>query len=131
MAKGSILISIFRPTDEMSVIIERLMSRETITLEVYSGYDDQGMQSFATGVSIEAGVIRADSYIIDPSGSWIATPLTLYVPPGQAATPGEQDRITLSGGDVFSVALVTAPRRIGALRSGSPDHTRCRCTRGG
>ena len=131
MARGSILISTSRRTDLMSVIIERLMSRETVTVEVYSGYDDEGAQSFAAGVTIEAGVIRSDSYIIDREGSRIATPLTLYVSPGQAVTPGEQDRITLSNGDVFSVALVTEPRRIEALRSGSPDHTRCRCTRGG
>ena len=41
----------------MSVIIERLMSREDVTVEVYSGYDGQGAQSFAAGVTIEAGAV--------------------------------------------------------------------------
>ena len=117
----------------MSVIIDRLMSRETVSIEAQSGtFDGQGKPGFSAGVDVDCGVIRSDKYVIDPEGAKILTPLTLYVPPDGALTPGDADRVTLSGGDVFTVIEVTAPRRIGAARgSTTADHTRARCVRGG
>jgi hypothetical protein len=115
----------------MSVVISRLADTETVTVEVYAAYDGQGRPTFDSEVEILAHVRRTDAYVIAKDGSKVKTPLTLYVPPGQGLTPGEKDRITLSDGDVFTVAEAVSPRRIGASRSSGVDHTRARCTRGG
>ena len=115
----------------MSTIINRMMDQETVTVEVYSGYDGQGKPSFSAGVAISAGVLLTDAFIIGNEGAKISTPLTLYIPPGESVTPGEQDRVTLSDSRVFTVVEVSAPRRIMAARSAEPDHTRCQCTKGG
>ena len=66
-----------------------------------------------------------------PILSKVATPLTLYIPPGQGVTVSEKTRVTLSNGDKFTVVEAKPVRRINASRSSDPDHTRARCTRGG
>lgn len=106
----------------MSRILARKAKLETVTVEAFAGLDGQGAPSYASGVDIEARVVREDAVVIGSDGSEERTTLTLYVPEGQSPMPVKQDRITVGGTDY----IVRETKEAKTLK-GTVDHVRARC----
>lgn len=113
----------------MSVVIDRLLDTESVSVQVYSGADGQGKPSFASAVTIDVHVRRTEDYVIEADGSRTPVPLTLYVPPDASVVPGAEDRITL-GSETFTAHRIKPVRRLTADRN-SLDHTKVQCKAGG
>lgn len=102
--------------------LARVAKQETATVEVFSGYDGQGLPSYAPGVDVTAWVRRMTAHIIGADGSEETTTLNVYVPGGSSVVPDREDRITY-GGTTYIVRERDDRKRF----DGDLDHALLRC----
>jgi hypothetical protein len=86
-----------------SVILDRHLTLETISVEQQSGVDGQGRPAYAAAVEIEARVLRQDKVVLMGDGTQQRTQLSVWVPADEDYLPVETDRITYSS-EQFIVA---------------------------
>jgi hypothetical protein len=107
-----------------SVVLGRLLTLETLPVEVFSSVDGQGKPTYDTPVDIEARVLRQDKFVTLANGSQLRTQLTVWVPPDAIVIPGERDRLEWDD-ELFIVVLFKEVKN----RDAAVTHYRLRCRR--
>lgn len=107
----------------------RLLDKQAVLLERFTGRDAQGRPAYQGAVQIlahvvESGTHHTRAYIVAQDGTRIHTPLALYVEGDAPVLPDLRDRVTVEG-TRYIVAEVSRPRGLRRPRS-QPDHVRAR-----
>ena len=104
----------------------RLLAKETVQWEVFSGLDGTGSPAYLTATDLSAHVVEYDGskgheYLVDGAGTQVRIPVVLFVVGDTASVPAEQDRITIDSTRVFTVFQKTTVHGLMFTRA-TPDH---------
>lgn len=94
-----------------SILLDRVLSLETVGVEIFSSFDGQGSPSYASPQNIQARTKKESDVARAADGSDVLTTMTVWVPGGTTPVPTEQSRLTIDG-QTFIVVNTEEIKRI-------------------